>query len=84
MFKCQKCSKSTDRPTRVVIERKHVDHLKGADQGPNEGKGTQIVKEISVCLECLATTPEAYKPERVVLVAKKPERDQILDTNHAA
>jgi hypothetical protein len=60
MFRCEKCEKSADRPIRVVTERKMVTHKDGAE-------GSQIVKEVNVCANCLESTPEAHKPERVVL-----------------
>lgn len=75
MFKCEKCDKSPantpekpSRPTRVVIERKMVDHMtEDAIRGPRGGRGSQIVKEILVCEECLPTVQEAYL-ERVTPV----------------
>jgi hypothetical protein len=76
MFKCQKCSKSAERPTRVVVERKMVTH-------PDGTQGSQIAKEISICPDCIATTPEAYKPERIV-VEPAAKKTQDLDTEHAA
>ncbi len=78
MFKCQKCSKSAERPTRVVIERKMVTHKDGT-------QGSQIMKEINICPDCIATTPEAHKPERIVVepVVKK-ALEQELDTSEAA
>lgn len=60
MFKCQKCEQSTDRPIRVVLERRMVSHLHNeAPRGPRGGKGSQIVKEISICAACVSSTPEA-------------------------
>jgi hypothetical protein len=81
MFKCQKCSKSAERPTRIVTERKMVTHRDG-------NQGSQIVKEISICPDCITVTPEAYKPERIVIEpAPKKVVEAVaedLDTNHAA
>jgi hypothetical protein len=77
MFKCQKCSKSADRPTRVVTERKMVTHKDGT-------QGSQIVKEINVCPDCISTTPEAYKPERIVVEPAPKKVTENLDTDHAA
>jgi hypothetical protein len=59
MFKCEKCNQSAPSPRRVVVERREMEHLGGF-------KGTQIVKELNVCDACLASTPEAPKPERIV------------------
>lgn len=60
MFRCEKCTQSAHRPTKVVIERKMVDHLpKGEVRGPRGGSGSQIVKEISICSECVASVTEA-------------------------
>jgi len=77
MFKCQKCSKSADRPTRIVVERKMVTHADG-------NQGSQIVKEINVCADCIPTTPAAYKPERIVIVDTAKKAAENLDTDHAA
>jgi hypothetical protein len=60
MRKCEKCSNSTSKPIRVVVERKMVDH-------PNGTKGSQIVREVNVSADCLSTTPEAVKPEKIVI-----------------
>lgn len=66
MFKCFKCSKSSARQHRVVVERRAHDHLPaGQERGPKGGHGSQIVREISVCEECVSSTPEALKPEVV-------------------
>jgi hypothetical protein len=60
MFKCQKCEKSADRPIRVVVERKMVNHTGGEiPVGPHGGRGSQIVREMLVCAACLASTTEA-------------------------
>jgi len=77
MFKCQKCSNSTTRPIRIVVERKTVTHRDG-------NQGSQISKELSICPDCIATTSEAYKPERIVIepALKKPVEN--LDTDHAS
>ena len=78
MFKCNKCSKSAERPTRIVTERKMVTHADGT-------QGSQIAQEINVCPDCIATTPEAYKPERIVVEpAVKKASEQALDTADAA
>ena len=60
MRKCEKCSGSTDKPIRVVVERRMVDH-------PNGTKGSQIVRELNICPNCIATTPEAIKPEKIII-----------------
>ena len=69
MRKCEKCSKSTDKPIRVVVERRMVDH-------PNGTKGSQIVREINICSDCVSATPEAVKPQKIVIEPspKKAER----------
>lgn len=79
MFKCQKCEKSDHKPHRVVVERKEVDHLKGAGTGPRGGRGTQIAREVTVCAECLSSTPEAYKPEPVEVVQTKTMTTSVED-----
>jgi uncharacterized Zn finger protein len=58
MFKCQKCSKSTSRPHRIVTERKMVKHNDGT-------QGSQIVSEMRICDSCAGVTPEAVKPEKI-------------------
>ena len=60
MRKCQKCSNSTSKPIRVVVERRMVDH-------PNGTRGSQIVREVNICSDCLSSTPEAHKPEKIVI-----------------
>lgn len=60
MFKCEKCEVSDHKPIRVVTERIMVTHKDGA-------QGSQIAKEVSVCVNCLPYTPEAVKPARVVV-----------------
>jgi hypothetical protein len=34
---------------------------------PNGTKGSQIVREINICPNCIATTPEAIKPEKIII-----------------
>lgn len=58
MFKCEKCQQSGERPNRIVVERKMVEH-KEAPNGPRGGRGSQIVREVSVCDACRASTVEA-------------------------
>ena len=58
MFKCQKCQQSTHRPSRVPVERRVVQHT-DTGEGPRGGRGTQIVREVTVCESCLLSTPEA-------------------------
>jgi hypothetical protein len=72
MRKCEKCSGSTDKPIRVVVERKMVDH-------PNGTKGSQIVREINICPNCISVTPEAHKPEKIIIepAPKKAEPEGV-------
>jgi len=55
MFKCQQCQKSSDRPIRVVVERKMVQHHHNGQpitSGPHGGYGSQIVREQNLCRPC--------------------------------
>ena len=69
MRKCEKCSVSTSKPVKVVVERVMVKHA-GGGQGPRGGVGTQIVKELTVCESCVSSVQEApmitHIPEPVV------------------
>jgi hypothetical protein len=57
-FRCANCNEVADRQTKVVIERKMVQHTPQTD-GPRGGRGSQIVKEISVCTACVGKVQEA-------------------------
>lgn len=59
-FRCEKCNAVAVRSTKVVIERKMVDHLgTSIRRGPRGGSGSQIVRETAVCEACLSVVPEA-------------------------
>ena len=85
MFKCQKCEKSPvntaekpSRPTRVVVERKMVNHrMADGVIGPRGGRGSQIVREMLVCEECLPTTPEAYIERVTPIFAPKQKKTKF-------
>lgn len=85
MFKCEKCKQTPThvdadgkrvggRPNRVVVERKMVSHLgDGNAIGPRGGRGSQIVREVTVCDACLAVTPEAPRLEaEIVAEVRRP------------
>ena len=55
MFKCQQCQQTSDRPIRVVVERKMVQHHHNGQSitsGPHGGYGSQIVREQNLCRSC--------------------------------
>ena len=58
MFKCEKCQQSGERPNRIVVERKMVQHTTEG-VGPRGGRGSQIVREMIVCDACRADVSEA-------------------------
>lgn len=72
MFKCEKCSKSGLRPNKIVTERKMVDHQTDG-RGPRGGRGSQIVREVSVCDDCKGNVAEAplERAEPVAMTSKE-------------
>ena len=69
-FRCERCSTVADRPTRVIVERKMVDHLAGKSLrgGPHNGTGPQIVREMSLCAECASSAVEVTVEQEVTVM----------------